>query len=209
MPFWCILRPANSCGDIEIKRMTIEHTSRIDKTYYLNAGVTKTGKTTYFFSQKQSGAPVDTIPDGFEIYENVRGQVFLRKIPKQIISPQELSLVKTALRVHGEAWEYWLEVKKNMIVVYDCGTDIDGLSDMLASYAVRPFTDAEKLQHANYMAVLRFVLLDEKTRLFKTERFCFRGSVDDWIYIDGPAKLPNQIKKYIKHLGRESFFELF
>ncbi len=48
--------------------MTAEHTSRTGKTYYRHTGVTKTGKPKYFFSQKQDGAPVDTIPDGFGIY---------------------------------------------------------------------------------------------------------------------------------------------
>ena len=42
------------------------------------------------------------------------------------------------------------------------------------------------------------------------ERFCFRGAVDDWIDIGGPPQeLPRVIGKFIKHLGRDSFFELF
>jgi hypothetical protein len=57
--------------------------------------------------------------------------------------------------------------------------------------------------------VLRFVLADKQQRTFATERFCFRGSVDRWIYIAGPADLSVQLKKYIKHLGRESMYELF
>ncbi len=59
------------------------------------------------------------------------------------------------------------------------------------------------------MAMLRFVLVDKKTRSFVTERFCFKGSVDDWIYIDGPAGLDDQVGKHLKHVGRESFFDLF
>jgi hypothetical protein len=191
------------------KSMTIQYTSRTGKTYYLHAGETKTGKPKYFFSQKQGGAPVDTIPDGFEIYENVEGQVFLRRIPKQIIKSEELALVQAALKSHGEAWEYRAEVKKDMITVYESGTDIGGISDMIAAYTGRPFTEAEKLQHAHYMAVLRFVLEDKKARLFTTERFCFRGSVDDWIHVGGPGPLTDQVGKYIKHVGRESIYELF
>jgi hypothetical protein len=66
------------------------------------------------------------------------------------------------------------------------------------------------IQHATYTAVMRFVLCDEEKRLFLAERFCFRGSVDDWIDIGGlPKSLPVQLKKFIKHLGKESIYELY
>lgn len=189
--------------------MSIQHTSRTGKTYYLHAGVTKTGKPKYFFSTKQNGVPVAVIPEGFEIYENVDGQVFLRKITKQVILPEEVKLLEAALRKQGNAWEYRAEVKKNAIWIYESGTDIGSISTMIESYTGRAMSTAEQFRHAHYMAVLRFVLADKQERTFVTERFCFRGSVDDWIYIDGPADLPGQVKKYIKHLGRESMYELF
>jgi hypothetical protein len=54
------------------------------------------------------------------------------------------------------------------------------------------------------------VLADPEKRLFLTERFCFRGSVDDWIDIGGHAqKLSVVLKKSIQHLGRESIDELY
>lgn len=189
--------------------MTIEHTSRTGKSYYLHTGVTKTGKPKYFFSLKKDGKLVDTIPDGFEIYENVEGQVFLRKIPKQIITPAELALVETALRRHGEDWQYRAEVKKDTITVHECRTDMAGLNEMAAMFGRRPLSAAEKTSRAHYMAVLRFVLVDTKTRGFVAERFCFRGSVDDWIYIGGPGPLADHITKYVRHLGRESMYELY
>lgn len=189
--------------------MTIDHTSRTGKTYYLYMGTTKTGKPKYFFSMKKAGKPVDAIPAGFEIYENVNGQVFLRKMPKQIITPDELALVEAALRARGEAWEFRAEVKKDAIVVYESGTDVGGVGDLILTYTGRPMSAAEQLRHAHYMAVMRFVLADKDNRLFITERFCFKGSIDDWIYVDGPAELSAQLGKYIKHLGQESFYELF
>ena len=54
------------------------------------------------------------------------------------------------------------------------------------------------------------MLADPEKRLFLAERFCFRGSVDDWIDIGGPPrKLPALLKKFVKHLGKESLFELY
>ncbi|MEX2358764.1 MAG: hypothetical protein WEE51_10560, partial [Pirellulaceae bacterium] len=61
---------------------------------------------------------------------------------------------------------------------------------------------------ANYSPMLRFTLEDTNKRLFSVERWCFRGAIDDWIFVDRPAPLAKQIKKYVRHLGQESFFEL-
>jgi hypothetical protein len=57
--------------------------------------------------------------------------------------------------------------------------------------------------------MLRFVLIDNAKRKFIAERYCFLGSIDDWINIGGPDRLENLTKKFLKHLGKESFFELF
>jgi len=189
--------------------MTITHTSRTGKTYYLHAGITKTGKPKYFFSLKQDGALVDTIPEGVEIYENVNGQVFLRKIPKHIITQEELTIVDSALKAHGEIWEYRAEVKKDAIWVHESGTDAGGISDLIMTYTGRPMSTDEQLRHAHYMAVMRFVLADKEERTFVTERFCFKGSIDDWIFVGGPAPLADQVDKYIKHLRQDSFYELY
>jgi hypothetical protein len=61
------------------------------------------------------------------------------------------------------------------------------------------------------MKVLRFTLVDEDDRTFHAQRWCFRGSVDDWIGLwssggDGP--LTDLVKRFCPHVGRESFYEL-
>jgi hypothetical protein len=85
---------------------------------------------------------------------------------------------------------------------------MDGIDRIMSEFGRGKMPDAEKRRYASFMAMLRFVLEDKKTRIFVTERFCFRGSLDDWIYIDGPAGLDDQVGKYLKHVGRESFFNL-
>jgi len=60
-----------------------------------------------------------------------------------------------------------------------------------------------------YSPMMRFILEDEEKRLFSVERYCFRGSVDDWIQIGGAQHLKTVVEKFMPHLGRESFFELF
>ncbi|WP_256868319.1 hypothetical protein [Candidatus Entotheonella palauensis] len=60
--------------------MAITHVNAKDKPDYLHQGTTKTGKPTYHFAMKSEGTLADSIPEGFEIYENPNAQVFLRRI---------------------------------------------------------------------------------------------------------------------------------
>ena len=76
--------------------MAVQYTNRIGKTYYLREGKTKTGKQRYFFSTQQEGkgAPLEHVPDGYEIYEHPQNaQVFLRKKRPQLITDIEKHLV--------------------------------------------------------------------------------------------------------------------
>lgn len=57
----------------------LERTSRTGKTYSLHVKTTVAGKQYYFFSMNAEGPQVEKVPDGYEVYENVNGQVFLRK----------------------------------------------------------------------------------------------------------------------------------
>ncbi len=60
-----------------------------------------------------------------------------------------------------------------------------------------------------FSAVFRFTLQDSEKRLFTLERYCFKGPIDDWIYLVGPAELENLAKEYLKHLGQKSLYELY
>ena len=68
----------------------IEHTNRRRQTYYLHKGVTKSGRANWFFSLKFPASPVESIPEGFEVYETPDGQVFLRKARPKLITDVEL-----------------------------------------------------------------------------------------------------------------------
>ena len=57
--------------------------------------------------------------------------------------------------------------------------------------------------------MMRFTLVNAKERTFSAERYCFRGSVDDWIDLNYSADPPPKlIRTYLRHLGQESFYEL-
>ena len=59
------------------------------------------------------------VPGGFEIYENVAGQVFLRRVQKKLITDEELEMTRAALTAHAEEWRHKIDVKKNILTVYE------------------------------------------------------------------------------------------
>jgi hypothetical protein len=61
----------------------------------------------------------------------------------------------------------------------------------------------------HYAPMLAFQLVDAQHRTFQTQRYCFRGSVDDWITIGKPGTLATLVKRYVKHLGQESYADLW
>jgi hypothetical protein len=190
--------------------MSIQHTARTGKTYYLHAGKGRSGQPNYFFSTEPEGPRVSSVPAGFEIYENVGGQVFLRRKQPKLITDDELAMVKEALQRQAEEWRYRVEIKKTAVVIYETADNTARLESIALPWISKATIKRVAIQSANYMAVMRFLLADPEKRLFLAERFCFRGSVDDWIDIGGPAqKLSVVLKKFVKHLGKESVFELY
>jgi hypothetical protein len=60
--------------------MAVTYTNRKGTTYSLCRGVTKTGKTRYFFAREPVNEPVEKVPEGYEISESVNGVVSLAKV---------------------------------------------------------------------------------------------------------------------------------
>lgn len=163
--------------------MVVTHVNRKRHTYFLHQGKTKTGKPKFFFSKDSEGTLLDAIPDGYEIYENANAQVFLRKKTPQLVTDEEIAVVNAGLRQYVSNQNCIVDVKGNQIVVY-AG------------------------QSGHFQQMFRFTLTDEKARRFFVERWCFRGSIDGWFPLLGGENLSQVVEKYLRHLGRESFFEL-
>ena len=191
--------------------MSIKYTNRIGQKYYLHVGETKTGKPTYYFSLTAGGPLGESVPRGFDIYENPDGQVFLRKILPKLITDDELVVVERELgriaRLRGSR----VERKLKVLTVYVADLKEDWIEELSRLAPCRPqalMDDAPK-QLWSYDAQLQFVLIDEKRRLFQPKRYCYLGRIDDWIDIGERGSLLTLAKRYIRHLGHESYFELF
>jgi hypothetical protein len=190
--------------------MQIQHVNRKRQTYYLHEGKTKTGKPNYFFSMKSEGILVESIPEGYEIYENPNAQVFLRKIQPQVISDKEKGTIQKYINKVKSGNRYIIDVKGKMITIFESQQTNHFIDDLLNDFPLINKLDAIQLSQSSdyYQQIMRFVIDDIENRVFRVERYCFLGSVDDWIYLDNSDKLESLAKKYIKHLGSESFYDL-
>ncbi|WP_339137246.1 MAG: hypothetical protein WGN25_04445 [Candidatus Electrothrix sp. GW3-4] len=189
--------------------MPLQYVNRLEKTYYLHEGVTKTGKPRYYFSLKSEGKLLDNMPEGFEIYENPSGQVYCRKVPKKIITDEEVALVEQGMERFSKIEYYKIDVRQKTIRVFITNQDTDRILEIISSGS--GLKEARKLLMLaiDYSPYMEFVLTDDKARLFIVRRYCFKGAVDDWTNVGEPDRLDELVKKYVRHLGEDSYYELF
>ena len=149
---------------------------------------------------------------GLRFYENPNAQVFLRRIPPKIITDEERQVVEDGMRTYAEVQDYKIDVKGNAIVVYTADQDIETLAGLFKDMSPDPTTNPQLMtllrNEIHYSPMLQFLLEDAQRRLFTAQRYCFVGSIDDWIAI-GHGSLSTLVKRYVKHLGQESYFDLY
>ena len=125
---------------------------------------------------------------------------------------EEVEAVEAAVQRHPKAHNYRVAVKHNRIEVYErvgLGTDelIAELREVGLLVPGRADRLRELLEHrAQFTPVLRFILVDAEQRTFCTERWCYLGSIDDWIDVGpmGPVHLLS--RQWIPKLGTDAPF---
>ena len=194
--------------------MPVTYTNRKGREYYLHQGVTKTGKTRYYFSRKQHGDLVDEIPKGYEISESVNGIVSLIKKRPWKILPAEVKVVETAIQQHEKPNDYRMSIRHNQIEIYErVGRSpaeiFAALDPEIFDPEIERRLQEEERIYSQFTAIVRFILRDEKERIFRVKRMCYLGSVEDWIDIGRVGKLGELVAEIIPLLGTEEYFELY
>jgi hypothetical protein len=180
--------------------MPVTYTNRKGITYHLCRGINKRGKPYYYFAREAKGEPVKGIPEGYKISESVNSFVTLaRDRPLQTL-PEEIAAVEAAVAQHSKAHNYRVSAKDNRIVVHErVGPSPDELIAELKRLALLVPGQTDRLQEqqdrrARFTPVLRFILVDPKERTFRAERWCYLGSIDDWIDVDVPEPLTELVR---------------
>jgi hypothetical protein len=195
--------------------MPVTYTNRKGITYYLCRGINKRGKPYYYFAREVKGEALEEIPEGYKISESANGFVTLAKDIPLAITPEEMATVEAALGRHPKAHNYRASAKDRQIVIHErVGPDVDellahfqGLDRLIPGAAER--LRAGQDRDARFTPVLRFILVDEGRRTFRAERWCYLGSIDDWIDIGAPGRLKKLARNLIPKLGTERFFEMY
>jgi hypothetical protein len=194
--------------------MPVTHMNWKGVTYYLCRGVTKTGKPRYYFAREPKGEPVEEIPAGWRISESVNGIVSLVKDRPAQIRLEEVEAVEAAVQRHPKSRNYRISVKHNRIEVYErVGPDADELITRLREIGLLIPGQADWLQESlerqdQFTSVLRFILKDAEERTFYTERWCYLGSIDDWIEVGPMGSVDLLARHWVPKLGTDALFEV-
>lgn len=105
-----------------------------------------------------------------------------------------------------------MEVDENALIVHLPDTD----ADEVARFLSRDFGSSSRIEavrqnmilRSRFSKMMRFKLCDPGQRLFDCARWCFLGGIDNWFFLSGSAPLADLVARYVKHLGKQSFFEL-
>jgi histone H3/H4 len=188
------------------------YTNRKGKKLYLRKRYTRAGQLRYVFNKEPGDDCITSVPEGWEIAENIHGQVTLRKIKPRPISELEVRTVQRILRSHLHLHRCRAAAKGKTIEVYEpiktsFDDVIEGKTRLLGwnEDRLRRYENA----HTSYCPEMRFVLVDKKLRRFSVERMCYRSWVDGWMSLDREGSLEELAEEFLPHLTRESFFELW
>ncbi len=177
----------------------LQFENRMGRIYYLLEGKTSTGKPKYYTSRKLSGKALATMPEGYEFYERPdNAQVLVRKIKPSPITQLEREQTEDIVRRESGLEYFVVDVEVAALVVYTptaSRADTDKLFDLVTGGMLRrAFADSvdfrnRHIKNSPYMKMLRFELVNPDTREFCAERWCFRGSIDNWIPLGGSGPL--------------------
>lgn len=192
----------------------MEYDSRSGNRYYFFEGRTKTGKPKYFVSRKETSEKaerIDQLPEGYEIFESpVNRSVTIRRCRPTTIQEREREYIEMQVVALSSYSVAKALAEGDTLVVYTPDRDPgDVAAFMGAAFGDGSIGGDYAARHTRYTAVLRFKLEDDVSRKFSAERFCFAGSIEDWIPIGSTGSLEKLAGQYLPTLGTDEFFELY
>ena len=172
------------------KSTALPYENRMGDVYYLQEGRTRTGKPNYYAARKRTGTPLAAMPEGHEFYERTdTAQVVVRKILSSQITEFERRQAEDIVRRASGLKHFVVAIEGDALVIYTPSVsraDADRLIDLMMGpglgkgSAMAEKLREERMRHCQYMKMLRFELVNPDRREYRAERWCFRGSIDDW-----------------------------
>ncbi len=190
----------------------MNYVNRRGDVYYLFQGVTKSGKPKYYVSLKaasNAGVRINSLPTDFELFESpIDSRVSIRKRIPSDIYENELQFVQERINAMVQNVLTRVVCEGRSIVIYESASP-DEFKSMAAAFGGMNSRFVEVMQSSSPMSpAFRFKLIRMKERVFEAQRFCFPGGIEDWISLHHEGTLDELCQYYLKHLGKESFYEL-
>ncbi|MST99520.1 23S rRNA (cytosine(1962)-C(5))-methyltransferase RlmI [Victivallaceae bacterium BBE-744-WT-12] len=162
------------------------------------------GGTQTICSKKCTPDALVAIPKGMEIVESPNGKVSCRKKQQSAILRQERDLLEKWIPKLSKQAFVKIEVKPKELIVH--GTETARYKSLPIGI---PLEGALKLleKFVVYEPFFKFELDDSDARLFSVSRMCYMTIDGEWMYLES-GSLEALAKKYLPHVGKESFFEL-
>ena len=185
--------------------MKFVYKNRRGHNYYLKSGLTPKGNKKYYLFKQMTADDLETVPDGYEVFENVHGGVFIRKLRPSILLPSEMGVLEKKVATYQKEVRY--EEKGKSIILYHITNSGLFREESFAALAFRSgVLDIDKF--GDYMQMFCFELMDPTERLFAPYRWCTRSAKEYWLNIGSPNSLKKLIEKYLHHINQDSFYEL-
>jgi hypothetical protein len=187
----------------------LEYVNRRGNRYYVLQGKTKSGKPKYFCAKTPGENPVEHLPAEFEIREDpTTAIVTVRRVRPSAILPIERDLLTRLMTELSNEQHAIVDVQGDALIVYTPNIDAGAASRMLGTATNQRENQDRLIVNSQYTAMLRFRLTDREERLYALDRWCFSGSIDDWIFVAGGKQLDALAAEYLPHLGQDTFYEM-
>lgn len=184
----------------------LSYTNRKGQTYFFREVEGKRGKR-IVCSTKETKDDLTEIPDTHEIVETPNGQVSCRRRMVSAISDEERTVAEERCpKLVRKGVQVMVEIKKNALILHS--RESSGLDDLARIFPGIQLAAFRALANSvPFEAVLKFELVDKQKRTFAAYRRCWVGGESDWLLLD-KGTLLSLLKKYVRHVEQESFYEL-
>jgi hypothetical protein len=163
--------------------------------------MTKIGNIRFILSRSCENT-IDELPYGFEVYEPANSNPIIRRKFERMINENEIEIIKKVLNKICKGLDYVINEKEDGIELYVDEKYNTKLSVVELTYYMSGIRKNEKVFYEPSFKISRY------GNEYHIDRFCFIGSINDWMYIDKDQNLENLCKKYFIHIKNESYYEL-
>lgn len=182
--------------------------------FYIKSKLTKKGNTTYFMTKKLDKECLDEEPQGFEVFEKPDSRtIFIRRRKPNKFGLKGVNIIKKELERNKNIADFKIDVNGDEVKIYTVDLEderdnvfVGGLQDVLFS---KSKMNVFRKAFQRFEERMRIKLMEKKEeREYLVYRYCYRGSVDDWIIIDAGEDLADMAKN-LQLIGTEEYFESY